>query len=480
MLEVGAQSSLPLYHRSIDWDAFYREYPAPDVFERTVFRWPAERVRELQNRRFLDAVKAGWQNEFYRRRWSAAGLEPGDIRSIDDSVKIPTFDSDDIKADQEANPPFGLIHGAGRDYLKDTPLKLQTSGGTTGKPRPTLYGPIEWELNGLTMARVLYINGVRPGDVLQIPHTCSLGNAGWCAYKAAHDYLGALPLTTGTGVVTSSRRQIEIAKEWGTNVWYVRPEYATQLAKVARDELNVDVRDLKAKFLGCGLGPDTDNAFRNQLQDLWGCPVYDMYGTHEMGMGSFETPAQDGMHFMEDITYFEIVDVESGDPVPDGTIGNMVCTILHRRIPPMIRFNLRDLTKIVGTGTSAVGSNFRRMQKMLGRSDTMVRIRGVSIWPQACLPAIKSDSRTTGEWLCIAERNVRDGVVRDEMTVKVEVRSDAGGVDGLKEHIEKRLHSDLGLRLAVEIVPEDALMEFSNRGREGKPKRILDLRFAKK
>jgi phenylacetate-CoA ligase len=110
----------------------------------------------------------------------------------------------------------------------------------------------------------------------------------------------------------------------------------------------------------------------------------------------------------------------------------------------------------------------------------MVRIRGVSIWPQACLPAIKSDPRTTGEWLCIAERNVRDGVVRDEMTVKVEVRNDAGGWDGLQEHIEKRLHSDLGLKLAVELVPEDALMEWSNRGREGKPKRILDHRYEKK
>ncbi len=158
----------------------------------------------------------------------------------------------------------------------------------------------------------------------------------------------------------------------------------------------------------------------------------------------------------------------------------MVCTVLHRRQQPMIRFNLRDLTRIVATDRCECGSCFRRMQKMLGRSDTMVRIRGVSIWPQACLPAIKSDNRTTGEWLCIAERNVRDGVTRDEMTVKVEVRDDAPGWDGLKEQIEKRLHSDLGLKLNVELVPEDALIEWSNRGREGKPKRILDQRYDKK
>lgn len=480
MLTSSTQSSLPLYHRSIDWDALYRDYPPPDVFEQTVFRWSPEQIRELQNKRFLEAVAAGWQNEFYRRRWSAVGLEPGDIKSIDDSPKIPTFNSDDIKNDQDENPPFGLIHGEGRGYLQNMPLKLQTSGGTTGKPRPTLYGPLEWEMNGLTMARVLYILGVRPGDILQIPHTCALGNAGWCAYKAAHDYLGALPLTTGTGVVTSSRRQIEIAREWGTNVWYVRPEYATQLAKVARDELNFDVRDLKTKFLGCGLGPDTDNAFRNQIEDLWGCPVYDLYGTHEMGIGSFETQAKDGMHFMEDCNYFEIVDVDTDKPVPDGTVGNMVCTILHRRIPPIIRFNLRDLTKVIGTGRSESGSYFRRMQKMLGRSDTMVRIRGVSIWPQSLLPAIKSDPRTTGEWLCIADRTNENGVVRDEMSVQVEVRDDAKSHEGLKEHIENRLRSDLGLRITVELVPDGALIEYSNRGREGKPRRIVDRRFEKK
>jgi phenylacetate-CoA ligase len=96
------------------------------------------------------------------------------------------------------------------------------------------------------------------------------------------------------------------------------------------------------------------------------------------------------------------------------------------------------------------------------------------------LPAIKSDPRTTGEWLCIADRVVRDGVVRDEMTVQVEVRKDASGWDGLKEHIEKRLHSDLGLKIAVELVEEDALIQWSNRGREGKPHRIIDHRFEKK
>ncbi|HWL75454.1 MAG TPA: hypothetical protein VNQ74_16425, partial [Burkholderiaceae bacterium] len=118
MLDVGVQSSLPNYHRSIDWDAFYRRYPVPDVFERTRWRWSVDEMRAFQNEQFLDLMKTAWKNEFYRRRWSEVGLEPGDIKSIDDTTKIPTFDSSDIKKDQEENPPFGLINGPVHDLMQ--------------------------------------------------------------------------------------------------------------------------------------------------------------------------------------------------------------------------------------------------------------------------------------------------------------------------------------------------------------------------
>lgn len=470
-------STLPLYHKSIDWDGLYREYPVPDVFEKTVYKHSADQLRSLQNTRFLECMKRGWQNAFYQKLWGDAGIEAGDIQSLDDIIKLPTFTSDDIKADQDANPPFGLIHGAGLDHLKTTPLKLQTSGGTTGKPRPTLYGPIEWELNGLTLARALYLLGIRPGDVFQAPYTAAMQNTGWCAYKAAHDYLGVLPITTGSGVVTRSRRQLELAFDWGTNVWYARPEYMTQLAKVCRDELGRDISELNTKFVCGGFGPDVDSSFRNQIEELWGCPAYDLYGTHEIGIGAFECKHKAGLHFMEDTIYAELVGVDTKEPVPDGEKGDIVVTAFFRSLPPLIRYNLRDLTRITGTGVCECGSSFRRMEKCLGRSDTMVRIRGNSIWPQACLPAVKSDPRTTGEWLCVADRVTRDGVVRDEMTVKIEIGTNAGAIDGLRESLEARLKSDLGVSVAVELVGDGDLQEFSNRGVEGKPRRIIDNRF---
>jgi phenylacetate-CoA ligase len=473
------QTQLPIYHLSMDWERFFATYPVPDVFERTVFRWPRERLRAFQNERFMALVAVGWQNDFYGSRWTAAGLKPDDIKSIDDIARLPPYTSDDVKQDQHEHPPFGHFHGTANDRTWGRPMKVQTSGGTTGKPRGTLYGPWEWEMNGLTQARAMYVQGARPGDVVQIPSTCSLANLGWCVYKACHDYLGVLPVTTGSGIVTSSRRQLEIAFDWGTNIWVSFPEYLTQLAKVCRDELGRDIRELNTKFLGCFLGPDTDNALRRHLEEMWGCPVYDLYGTNEMGGAAFECRYQNGLHLMEDCVYVEIQDVETGKPVADGETGNMVVTILHRALPPVIRYNVRDLARIVSNQPCACGGHFRRMDKFLGRSDDMVKLRGVNVYPMACLPAIKSDKRTTGEWICIADRTERDGVLREEMTVRVEVLREATKLDGLKEHLEKRLQGDLGVKVAVELVPEGSLAEAANLGREGKARRLIDRRHQK-
>ena len=209
-------SRLPLYRHAIDWADFEQKFPAPDVFAETIFKWSSERIRDLQNQRFLAMMKVGWGNAFYARRWKTVGIEPGDIRSIDDIGILPTFNSDDIKDSQKAAPPFGEITGIdpARELTRQ-PLKLQTSGGTTGKARPTLFGVQEWEMNGLQIARSHYIQGARPGDVMLLPATCSLANLAWGHYWAAHNYLGVMPLTTGSGVVTPSAKQVEIAFDYG-------------------------------------------------------------------------------------------------------------------------------------------------------------------------------------------------------------------------------------------------------------------------
>lgn len=470
-------SELPVYRNAIDWPAFAREFALPDAFEQTVYRWPPERIRELQNARFVKTMEAGWRNPFYRRRWQAAGLGPGDVRGIDDIARLPPYTSDDVKESVERTPPYGDFHGLDPELARSTPLKLHTSGGTTGLPRPTLFDPLAWELQGLGGARGLYIQGARPGDVMQIPMTCSLANAPWLAYKACHDYLGVMPLTTGSGVVTSSRRQLEIAFGFGTNLWQSFPEYLVRLAHACREELGRDVRELKTKFIRTYLGPDLDGGLRREIESLWGCPVYDGYGTNEVGLAGFECQERSGMHFMEDLVYIEVVDVESGKPIGQGERGNLVVTALSRTLPPVIRYNLRDLGRILSGERCACGSHFRRMDHFLGRSDAMVKLRGVNVYPMACLRAIKSDARTTGEWVCVVDRVDAGGVPRDEMEIHVEVRRDAPTREGLLELLERRLKDDLGVGVRVHLADEGSLEELANTGgREGKARRLVDRR----
>src|SRR3546814_2808540 len=135
-----------------------------------------EQIHRLQNERCRARIQDGWKLPFYARRWSAAGLEPGDSTSLDDIEKIPTFNSDDLKSAIEAAPPFGDHHPYRREDFGDVPLKIQTSGGTTGMPRVTLFDALAWEVQGIQTARGLYAQGARPGDVIQIPFTTSLAN----------------------------------------------------------------------------------------------------------------------------------------------------------------------------------------------------------------------------------------------------------------------------------------------------------------
>lgn len=477
---AAPRTRLPLYRDAVDFGRLVREYPVPDVFEQTTWRWPPERIRALQEERFLRIVEVGWNNPFYRRRWTAAGLQPGDIRSLDDITRLPTYTSDDVKDSLEARPPFGDFHDVDLgDLARHGPLKMQTSGGTTGIPRPTLFDAWAWEAQALVAARALYLQGARPGDVMQIPMTASLANAGWLSYKACHDYLGVLPLTTGSGVVTSSRRQLEIGRHFGTTMWHCFPEYLLRLAQVAQEELDLDVRRLETKFLRTYLGPDVEESLRRDLQDRWGCPVYDAYGANEISAAAFECREQSGLHFMEDAVLMEVLDVETGEPVPPGERGNLVATVFFRTLPPVIRYNLRDLGRILSTERCACGSHFRRMDHFLGRSDAMVKLRGVNVYPMACLPAVRSDPRTTGEWVCVVDRVEQAGSPRDEMEVQVEVRRDAGSREGLQAALEQRLKDELGVAVAVRLVEQGELAELANtQGGEGKPRRLVDRRPA--
>ena len=280
-----------------------------------------------------------------------------------------------------------------------------------------------------------------------------------------------------SGVVTPTRRQLEIAFDFGVNVWSGFPEYLLRLAQACKEELGHDMRELDSKLIATFLGPDTEGTLRARLEELYGCPVYDNYGTNEAGQCAFECSYRNGRHFMEDAMYFEVLDTQTSAPVAPGQVGDLVVTTFHRQLMPCIRFNLRDLGRIISAEKCDCGSSFRRMDHFLGRSDSMVKLRGVNVYPMACLPAVRSDPRTTGEWLCEALSVDSGGSARDEMIVHVEVKRDAGSREGLKEHLEARLRTDLGVSVEVKLVDQGTLDTLANLG-EGKARRLLEHRPA--
>jgi phenylacetate-CoA ligase len=466
---------VPNYFRVTDFEAIYRDHPLPDEYERGMFRWSPERVHAYQERLFSEVLATAWKNPFYSRIWRSAGLQPGDIRGLGDLEKLPIVSSDDFKRAIEANPPFGLHQGVGPADAVRHPLKLQSSGGTTGRPRPTFFGPLEWEVQGIQTARALYVQGARPGDVMLIPVTLTTSNLGWCYFQACYYYMGIVPITTGSGVVTPSRRQIEYAQTWGANILGAFPEYLLVLAKAA-EEMGVDPRSLGIKLISTYLGPDTEGHLRDDLEDSWGAPAYDNYGSHEIGLVSFECQAKQGLHFSEDTIFVQVTDIESGAVLPRGETGNLVATSLHRRYPPLIRYNMLDLVRLLPARRCECGSESLRMDHFLGRSDDMVKLRGTNVFPMACLNAVQSDRRTTGQWLCVVDHVGEGRSARDEMTIRVESVSSDVAADSLRPDLEKHLREDLGVRVTVEVVPAGSLADLTNHGREGKVRRLLDRR----
>ena len=325
----------------------------------------------------------------------------------------------------------------------------------------------------------MWIQGARPGDVMQIPSTLSTANLGWFYYLSCLHWSGIAPVTTGSGNVTPSRRQLEVAFDWGVNLWAGFPEYLLHLASVAEQE-GLDLRRVGTRFIATFLGPDLDGSLRKMMESAWHCPVYDNYGTHEVGLPAFECQARNGLHLMEDMFIVEVADVDTDAILPDGAKGNLVITSLYRHHPPLIRYNLRDYIRIVSDGRQrcACGSYTRKMDHFLGRSDDMVKIRGTNVFPMACVRAVTSDDRTTGEWLCVVERKTSGLDIREDMTVQVEVKDGISGRDELVPILEDRLKSDLGIRVMVELVSAGSLRDYTY-GREGKARRLLDKTRAK-
>ena len=459
----------PYYWQSLDFQKLMGEYPPPPAFFNTVYRMPRPRLRNLQENRFRSQIARAWEVPFYQRRWRAAGLEPGDIRGIGDLTKIPPYTVLDIRDSIARSPPFGDFMGVSPADGRRIPLVIQTSGGTTGLPRPMLYAPQDREVMAILGARRLTMHGVRPGDLVQVTRSLGLANGGFHVREALWKYTGAVPVMTGSGNVTPTRRQIEIARAWGVNVIVGFPAYLRHMAIVARDELKIDPRSLGIRSLDSNLGMED----RGAIEELWGAPCHDFYGAHESGMIAADCAYRNGMHVQEDAFIVEILDPETGKPMPQGEKGNICVTSLYKYSAPLVRYNINDVSAIM-PGACECGSTLARLERIFGRSDNMVKLRGVNVFPEAIGALIAEDARSTGEYFCIVERSGEAG--HDEMTVMVEVAGCSVDPGVFQKDLERRLHEALAVKLAVKPVQRGDLDQYTGVSQVSKVKRLLDKR----
>jgi len=457
------------YWRSLDFDALTREFPPPPDYFDQVFRISRDELRKRQETRFLATVKRGWEIPFFQRHWGGAGLAPGDIRGLDDLAKLPPYTVKELRESIERNPPFGDFMGISPADGARMPLVLQTSGGTTGLPRPMLYAPQDRETMAILGGRRFALQGIRPGDLVMVTYSLGLGNGAIAPREALWRYTGAIPVMTGSGATTPTRRQIEIAQAWGVNVILGFPSYLRHLAIVARDELGIDPHSLGIRSLGSHLGQED----RAHLEELWNAPCHDAYGTHESGMMAAECGARAGMHIQEDAVILEIADPETGAMLPEGEKGSVYITTLYRWGAPQIRFNINDISRII-LEPCPCGGTLKRLDRIFGRNDTMVKLRGVNVFPEAIGGVVASERRSNGEYFCIVERAGIEQ--REEMTVLVEVAQPAVDRIQLQADLERRFKEVLGVRLIVEIVDRGKTDEYTGTSKSSKIRRLLDRR----
>lgn len=461
--------SVPWYPNSLDFQQLLRDYPPPPDYFHTTAKLSRDELRALQEKRFLKSMERGWEIPFFQRHWGQAGMQRGDIRGLDDLQKVPPYNVSHIRDSIARNPPFGDFMGMSAEDGKRMPLVLQTSGGTTGLPRPMLYSPQDRETMAILGGRRFAMHGIRPGDMVLITYSLGLGNGGMAPREALWFYTGAVPVPAGSGAGTPTRRQIELIKAWGIKVILGFPAYLRHMALVARDEMGIDPKSLGIRLLGTHLGVEK----RELIEDLWGAPAFDMYGTHESGMLAAECEHQRGMHVMEDAFILEMADPETGRILPDGERGTVFITTLYKWGAPQIRFNVNDISAWQ-TGECTCGNTSRRLQRIFGRNDNMVKLRGMNVFPEAIGAALLEDERSNGEFFCFVD-HVGEALT-DHMNVWVEAVGPAVDKEALKTDFERRLKEVLGVRVEVTPVNKGQLDQYTGTSSTSKVKRLLDRR----
>jgi phenylacetate-CoA ligase len=453
------------YFEAVDVPRLMREFPVGDAFLARFRGMDREALHAHQDALFARQLQRAWQLPFYRRLWNAAGIQPGDIRGVDDIPKLPAFGKQEIMASIERQPPLGDHHG--RDIPVDgriMPMILHATSGTTGRPQPLLFSPRSREVHKLMLARAYLMQGLQPSDVVHSVYGHGPVNGGHYVRESVVHHTSAVFFSAGTGVETPSLKQVEYMRVFGATVIVGFADYIQRLAEVAREHGIEPGRDIRIRMISGHLSKDA----RDSLAQAWGGPqLFDWYGVGDTGLIAAEGPDHEGMHVMEDAHWIEVCDVDTGAPVAHGQAGDLVVTCLFTEdIFPIVRFNTHDLTRLL-PGPSALGLPFRRMEGFLGRSDNMVKLRGINVFPQSLSNTLAALPGFHGEYLCVLSQVGG----REEMTVRIECHAPRDAELAGRYHAH--LRQQLGVEVHVSLEAPRALAELTGVETRQKPLRLI-------
>lgn len=417
-----------------------------------------EQIETLQLERLQATVKHCMNSTFYKKRFEEAGLKPEDIKTLDDLRKIPFTTKQDLRETY----PFGMASVPLRKCVR-----LHSSSGTTGNPTVILHTQKDIDEWANAVARCLWMVGLRPDDVFQNSSGYGMFTGG-LGFQYGAERLGALTIPAAAG---NSLRQIKFIKDFGTTAIHAVPSYVTRLYEVMQSEGVDPRRDTKLKVLAIGAEPHSEEQ-RKRIENMLGVKAYNSFGMSEMcgpGVG-FECKEQNGLHFWEDYYIVEIVDPVTLEPVPDGEIGELVLTTLNREAMPLLRYRTRDLTRVLGR-TCPCGRNHVSLDRMRGRSDDMMVLRGVNIFPIQIEKILMQFKELASNYLITLTTDEDN----DNMTVEVELEElftdDYQRLLSLEKEIKRCLKDEILLTPHVKLVPKGTLPVS-----EGKAVRVVDKR----
>jgi phenylacetate-CoA ligase len=416
------------------------------------------KIETLQLQRLQATVEHCMQSPFYKKRFEENGLKPSDIKTLDDLRKIPFTTKQDLRDTY----PFGIASTPLRNCVR-----LHSSSGTTGNPTVILHTQKDLDEWANQVARNLWMVGLRPDDVFQNSSGYGMFTGG-LGFQYGAERLGMLTVPAAAG---NSLRQIKFITDFGTTALHAVPSYVTRLYEVMKDN-GVDPRkDTKLKVLAIGAEPHSEEQ-RKRIEDMMGVKAYNSFGMSEMcgpGVG-FECKEQNGLHFWEDYYIVEIVDPDTLEPVPDGEIGELVLTTLCREAMPLLRYRTRDLTRVLGRSCPC-GRNHVRIDRMRGRSDDMIVLRGVNIFPIQIEKILMQFPELASNYLITLTTDEDN----DNMTVEVELEElftdDYHRLLELEHNIRRALKDEILLTPHIKLVPKGSLPVS-----EGKAVRVVDKR----